>query len=380
MIKHIRKFNKNITWFGLMFLLFSIALVMPAKAQDISPRLSVSPHTFQLKVIPGQVIEEKVKILNQSQVSIPMTTKVVNFTAEEESGQMVFDEFSQDPSFVSRLWFKIENPDFILDPGETEEIRFQIRIPDNAEPGGHYAVLIFEPRLPSFYFKEEAMVRNIPEIGVLFLTSVQKFTLEPDTESKLEISEFSLPKEKRLVTLENFVSRLLGGVALATEVNIVENPFLNFILKIKNNDIYHIKPSGKIIIYNFWGKRVGEVEIKQMTILPGKVRIFPVEFKPEIPERLKWLPAWISNFFFQNSFIGKYQAKLELQAKSPVEAEILQLNIPDTLTFFSLPWKFWLGVISIFGIITFYSLRHQERIKKAIRILSTRQQINKEIK
>jgi len=183
-----------------------------------------------------------------------------------------------------------------------------------------------------------------------------------------------------LVSLENFVSRLLGSVALATEINIVENPFFNFILKIKNNDIYHIKPSGKIIIYNFWGKRVGEVEIKQMTILPGKVRIFPVEFKPEVPEKLKWLPAWISSFFFQNSFIGRYQARLELQAKSPVTTELLQLNIPTALTFFSLPWKFWLGMILILSMFVFYSLKYKKRIKKAVRILFTRQQIDKKTK
>jgi len=380
MIQHIKKIDKNIARLSLMFLLLSVILTTPVRAEDTSPRLSVSPHTFQLEVIPGQVIERSIKILNESQMAIPMTTRVVDFTAEEESGQMIFDEFSQDPSFVSRFWFKIENPDFILESGETEEIKFQIRVPDNAEPGGHYAVLIFEPRLPSFYFEEQAIIRNIPEIGVLFLTSVQKFTLEPDTENKLEISEFSFPKEKRLVSLENFVSRLLGSVALATEINIVENPFFNFILKIKNNDIYHIKPSGKIIIYNFWGKRVGEVEIKQMTILPGKVRIFPVEFKPEVPEKLKWLPAWISSFFFQNSFIGRYQARLELQAKSPVTTELLQLNIPTALTFFSLPWKFWLGMILILSMFVFYSLKYKKRIKKAVRILFTRQQIDKKTK
>jgi len=185
MIQHIKKIDKNIARLSLMFLLLSVILTTPVRAEDTSPRLSVSPHTFQLEVIPGQVIERSIKILNESQMAIPMTTRVVDFTAEEESGQMIFDEFSQDPSFVSRFWFKIENPDFILESGETEEIKFQIRVPDNAEPGGHYAVLIFEPRLPSFYFEEQAIIRNIPEIGVLFLTSVQKFTLEPDTEHKL---------------------------------------------------------------------------------------------------------------------------------------------------------------------------------------------------
>ncbi|MFQ6084528.1 MAG: hypothetical protein ACE5WD_14395 [Candidatus Aminicenantia bacterium] len=338
----------------------------------MSPRLGISPHTFELQVLPGEVIEQKIKIFNQSEVPIPMTTRVTDFTAEEESGQMIFDEVSQDPSFASRFWFKIENPDFILDPGEVEKVRFQIQVPDNAEPGGHYAVMIFEPKLPSFYFEEKAMVRNIPEIGVLFLFSVKKFTLEPEAEQKLEVVEFSVPKEKRLVRLENFISGITASVAQAASVSIVENPPSKFILRIKNNDIYHIKPFGKVLIYNISGKRVGESEVPQRTILPGKIRSFPVEFSPEIPKSLKWLPASVSNFLVQNLFVGKYQAKLELQAKSPVAAEVLQPTIPIILTFFSLPWKFWLSVILIFGTLMIFSFKYRERIKKAAKILISR--------
>jgi hypothetical protein len=361
-------YSKLLVTIILILVVFSV-LPSVIKAEEIAPKIGVSPHTFELGVLPGQVVEQKIKVFNQSEIPVPMTTRVVDFTAADDSGQMLFYESLQEPSIASRLWFKIENPDFILDPGEVQEVRFKIEVPEDAEPGGHYAVMIFEPRFPSFYFKEESVVRNIPEIGVLFLTSVQKFTLEPDTENKLEISEFSFPKEKRLVTLENFVSRLLGSVALATEVNIVENPFLNFILRIKNNDIYHIKPSGRIVIYNFWGKRVGETEIRQLTILPGRVRIFPVEFKPQIPEKLKFLPASIADFLVRNFFVGKYEARIELVAKSPVITGILEPDIPIVLTFFSLPWKFWLSFILILGSSIFLITKYRHRLKTALKIL-----------
>ena len=274
-------------------------------AQDFVPRIGVAPHTFELGVIPGQTIEDKIKIINQSEMPIPMTAKIVNFTAEEDTGEIIFDRDSKDISFTPSLWFEIENPDFILDPGEVEKVNFKIKIPDNVESGGHYAVMIFEPKLPSFYFNEEALVKNIPEIGVLFLFSVQRFTLEPDAEQKLEVVEFFLPKEKRIPNLETFVSRGLGGVAFAADLNIVENPYLNFILKIKNNDIYHLKPSGKVLIYDSRGQKVGESDILQKTILPGKVRVFPVSFAPEIPEKLIWLPYFISELLVKNSLFVK---------------------------------------------------------------------------
>lgn len=373
-MKHKKIFKrKTITLFifSLVFL-FSFGLVVSTRAQDIVPKIGVSPHTFELDVLPGQSLEEQIKIINQSEVSLPMTTKMVNFTAEEETGQMLFDEALLDISINPSLWFKIEKPDFILDPDEVEKIKFQIQVPENAEPGSHYAVMIFRPSLPSFYFKEEALVKNIPEIGVLFLISVKRFSFEAEAEQKLEIVEFSIIKEKRILGLENLLSKTLGGVVFASDFEIVEDSYLNFILKIKNNDIYHIRPSGRLLIYNWFGKRVGEAGVPKLTILPKKTRVFPVEFKPEVPEILKWLPASISNLLVRNFFIGKYQAELEIDVKSPVVSEIFRADIPDVLTFFSLPWRFWLTTIFILGLFTFIFRKYKDRVKLSLKTLFTR--------
>lgn len=360
-------------------LIISLALISfrEVSAQTISPRLSVSPHTFELDVFRGETRTETIKISNKSKVALPILARTVDFTASDEEGGMAFDELSQDISFTARKWIKIENPNFILEPGEMEEVRFKIEVPENAEPGGHYAVMLFEPQLPSFYF-EEGKPRAIPVIGVLFLFSVQIFTLEPEAHQKLEVVEFSVPGEERLIALENFTSNISsaifrifsGGTAqAAAKITITERSPRNFILQIKNNDIYHTKPFGKVVIYNIFGKKVGEAKIPQKTILPGKIRRFPIEFTPEIPEKLKWLPVSISEFLIQNLFIGKYQAKIELQAKSPLTAEILRPEIPVILTFFSLPWQFWLSFLSVFGMIIFLFVKYRRRIVLALKIL-----------
>lgn len=330
--------------------------------------MSVSPQIFELDVFPGESISQKIKVGNLSEVAMPITVRVVDFTAEENSGEMLFDEVSQDPSIASRKWFEIENPDLILEPEERREVKFSINVPENAEPGGHYSIVIFEPRLPSFYFEPYELPpgfeewtpapRAIPVVGVLFLLSVKTLSLEPEIQQKLEIVEFSLPKEERILVLENIFSKIAANIAQAAEFTITEKPPSKFILRIKNNDIYHIKPFGKVLIYNIFGKKVGETEIPKRTVLPGKTRAFPVEFSPEIPAELKWLPASISNFLVQNFFVGKYQAKLELQP-----------NAPAVLTFFSFPWKFWLSFILIFGLLIFSTLKYRKRIKAALKIL-----------
>ena len=166
---------------------------------------------------------------------------------------------------------------------------------------------------------------------------------------------------------------MTANIATAANINLVKDGNLSFILRIKNNDIYHIKPSGKVLVYNIYGKKAGEAEIPQRTILPGKTRVFPIEFKPEIPERLKWLPASVSNFLVRNLFLGKYQAKLEITAKSPVVDGVFDPDIDSILTFFSLPWKFWLVTTLISGTSGFYGWRHRERIKGAAKILFVEQ-------
>ena len=170
-----------------VFILFGLFFGLPAQALKLG--LSVSPQIFELDVFPGETISQKIKIGNLSELSLPITVKVVDFTAEEDSGEMIFDEASQDPSIASRKWFKIENPDLILEPGERRDVLFSINVSENAEPHGYYSVMIFEPRLPSFYFEKPSQIseemipvqpRAIPVVGVLFLTSIKTFALEPE--------------------------------------------------------------------------------------------------------------------------------------------------------------------------------------------------------
>lgn len=350
--------------FVLSLLIISLLFGFCVKAQeDVSLGLRVNPQIFELDVWPGEEIKRKISLGNNSSVPLPIEVRMTNFTAKENSGEMMFDEVLQDPLIASRKWFKIEDPDFILDIGEKKEINFTISVPENAELGGHYAVMIFEPRPPSFYF-EENQVRNLPVIGVIFMISVKSLSITPEAEQKLEIVEFSLPEEERLLSLERTLSRFTAGVAEAADLNITKTSPSGFILRIRNNDIYHIKPSGKVLIYNFLGQEVSEASISKKTILPGKTRSFPVEFDPNPSRFLKWLPVSIRNFF-HNLFLGRYEARLQLQAESPLKAEVVQPDIYDTLIFFSIPWKVCLVMVFLVVIL----IKYRRRIRKSIEVL-----------
>jgi hypothetical protein len=340
-------------------------------------RLFVSPEIFELEVERGQTLEDKMIIFNKSELPVPIEIMVTNFGAQEESGTMTFFEEpikrvgeEDDISYNPRKWIKIENPNFILDPYEREEIKFKIEIPEDAEPGGHYAVALFEPKLPSFYF-EKGAIKAIPKIGVLFLFSVKVEGLERTAEPPT-IAEFSIPEKFHLEKLEDF---FVKTVRAAEGLTIVEKSHLPFVLSIKNNDIYHIKPEGKLEIFRIPltntnykltdTKKVGEIEIKEITILPGKTRKFPIEIKPDLPRILeKYLPSKIKNFISENLLFGKYQAYLFLATESG--------KIEKDIEFWAFPWKIALFTVLIACLFLALLIKYRRRIKIAIKVLVRR--------
>jgi len=341
---------------GIILILLTLGGSSHSQSSDLG--LSVSPQIFELDVFAGQIIEKKINLKNLSSVPIPILVKTTDFTAHDYSGEMEFDESLNDPIIASRKWFEIENPNFIMDAGEKKELSFAISVPQNAEPGGHYSVVLFEPQLPSYYF-EEGQPKTIPVIGVLFMISVQNLNLEPVIiEKKIEIAEFKIPEKEKIL---NFLGRIISA-AQASDITIVENKPSEFFLAVKNNDIYHHKISGKILIYNSLGKIAGESEIKKTTVLPGKIRQFPVNISSDAPKFLKFLPAAVSSFISRNTSIGKYRVVLDLAG----ENDNVELN--QSMTFWAFPWK----IIIIFIVLAILIFLLRKRVGLATKIIFKR--------
>jgi len=361
--------KKNLSKFLLKEIIIILAIIigfsfpLTARAQnDGSFGFSASPQIFELEVFPGEKITKEIDLKNLSQMPMPMLVKVTDFTALEDTGEMEFDESLNDPIIASRKWFKIKNPNFILE--QEKRVFFEISIPMDAEIGGHYSIILFEPQLPSFYF-EPGQPKTVPVIGVLFLISVKALSLEPIVvEKPIEIVEFRIPEKEKMKNLEKAlasISQLITG-ASAAEINIVEKNPSSFFLRIKNNDIFHQKISGKILIYNFFGKKVGETDIKKTTILPRKTREFPADISQETPSALKWLPASISDFLVQNTFFGQYRVSLDL------EGEKNNLEMSQALYFWAIPWKISLLAFSLLIFIVII----RKRLSAAIKVLLKR--------
>lgn len=347
----------------------------PASAQTNNQiNLMIAPEILELQLEKGEVYNGKTKIYNKGGMAMPLEAVASNFDAEEISGTAVFYNNSStdkdedkneedDILFNPRKWMKIENPNFILDPQETITINFSISIPENAENGGYYTVIFFEPKVSASNnnYQNKSSVEIVPKIGTLFLISVGKREKPTDADF-LTVSEFSIPEKFHLKKLENSIINITGlfSTAYAETIktfSVVETSQLQFNLNIKNNDTYHIKPSGKLAILSSDGKTIGETEIRKTTILPGKTRKIPADFSPEIPTTIKKLPNPLSDFISKNLFFGKFHAQLTLN--------IEDITTTEEIEFWIFPWKF---LIVVFFTITVLVLL-RKRIKVALMVL-----------
>lgn len=105
--------------------------------QQQSQALSVSPAILEVVADAGKPFTTVVTVTNITNVPLPIKGSVKNFTPNED--------IPQDPNgiFQAQNWFKIAEPDFILQPQERRKITVTISPPSKASPGGHYATIYF---------------------------------------------------------------------------------------------------------------------------------------------------------------------------------------------------------------------------------------------
>jgi len=284
--------------FVFLFVLFGVVFAQ----QNNSVTLRVQPPIFEINLQRGQIFQNKITIWNKSNIPIPLEAVVISFTASDESGRIQFGGDETD----AKDWFKIEKPGVIVNPGFKREINFQISVPTNAKEQGYYEAILFKPKLSPQYFKERETI-TVPQIGVLFLISVGK-----KGAANFEIVEFGISEEQRIKPLEKLTRTVL-----------VNGSYIPFVLRVKNNGTYHLKPSGILKIVGNNNRILGEVDIEETTILPGKIRQLSVNFKPDLSQNLyNFLPDFLADFLSQNFYWGKYKVFLELQGSGKVEREM----------------------------------------------------------
>jgi len=209
-----------------------------AKA-DIS--ITVYPLTHKLVLSPGQEWEGSTTVVNPNDFAMKVKVEKENIVGGAEGNiSLTGEELSQ---YGLMNWLYYDENEFLLQPKQSREFHYKVKIPDNAPPGGHYAAILF---------KGESAEETQSGIGISGRTgTVILVEVTGDVVKKAEITNISAPQ---------FITH--GPLEVS--------------FKIKNEGNSYIFPEGKVIISGIFQKK--ELSWEPRIVFPGFERTFSVKW------------------------------------------------------------------------------------------------------
>lgn len=279
--------------------------------------LTVSPARVEVTGDPGTTLNGEIEIFNEQEGSRTFFTTFENFESNGDTGAPYFIGSKDDLA----TWIKTDKK-VIIDSGRRNVIPYSIVIPQNAEPGGHFAAIFFGSQEPGKSDGSQLSVGG--KIGVLILLRVTG-----------EVKEGG--------GLQEFTSR---------EGRFVSMLPVSFVYRLSNSGGDRIVPTGEIKIKNTFGLTTEKlpVNIKEGSILPGSARKFEVVWdggqKPlESDEKLGFFE--IAGRQWSEFHFGWYTAKMNLAYGATNQTVFAKYH------FFVIPWQLLLIVLVILSIVGF---------------------------
>ncbi len=252
-------------WAGLLapfLLLLALALgASHAFAQQDSISVTITPPKIDLSISPGESWSTNLKVVNNNGADVTYYTEIMNFEAQGEAGTgkmtPIVNESPSERAVSLAGWIDM-SPDPITIPAHASgQIPFTVHVPQNAEPGGHYAAILVGTQPVKPNGNGGAVVGVSSYVSSLIFVKVKGDVVE-----KGRIREFT------------------------TDKDLYQTPEAKFLVRFENIGNTHLLPRGNISIFNMWGQRRGTVAINDDNsdfgnVLPKSIRRFEFVWKGE---------------------------------------------------------------------------------------------------
>ncbi|MDD4875272.1 MAG: hypothetical protein WC322_00825 [Candidatus Paceibacterota bacterium] len=220
--------------------------------------LGISPAVFEITANQGEVIENIIRVNNPTDniVNIKMTAEDIE-PSGEQGNVIVKNPGTESYSIAS--WIKCDPETFQLNPREERKVKFTITVPQNAEPGGHYGTVVAGPNVVASSSVTGAAI--VPRVGAVIL--------------------INLPGEKKeQIIVKDFYTQVKenGDRPSFFKTNFFQYPPVGFAAKFENKGTVHIKPGASIVITNWFGQKVDQIELPAQNVLPNATRIISTEW------------------------------------------------------------------------------------------------------
>lgn len=288
----------------------ALGIVLPTLSAHA---LSVNPAVQDVVIAPGAVETRTITIENDESITQTYVVTIQKFIPKGEYGQQEFLE----PSDTSGLpeWMFVDKPEVTLAPGRSTTLQVALRVPEQAQSGGHYAALFLSRKQST-----DEQVAMLPRLGILFFVHVQGSVTE-----RLNVSDFSVDASGPYDHLP-----------------------VGFRTVVTNEGNVHLVPDGMITVRNVFGSTVAKIRLNpdQVRILPGSQRVLSAVWTKGAARSDEgfWngLTQELSNFA-----IGPYVATLELDGR------VSSQPIERMVSFSVWPWRTGLALLALFAALIF---------------------------
>lgn len=293
-------------------------LAVPGKT-SYADTVSVIPPRFELRGNPGDIIQEKLRIRNDSQQSITYAIQVEDFQAKDDQGgvDLIEKDNEGNASYKLASWITTDPEKITLAPGDEKVVTINIKIPKTAEPGGHFA-------------------------SVLIKRSGGDVTGGASVDSRIG--------SLILLRVSGAITESAAVDSFKAEESISQYGPVTFALRTKNDGNVHVQPKGTIVIYNTFGKEVTKIPLTQANVLPGSARV-------------------VKSIWDEKNLIGRYTATLQATYEQNTQPGVEPKTLTASTTFIVFPlWLLWtiIGLI----ILIFLLITQRKAIKKALNRLT----------
>ncbi len=267
---------------------------VPTPINNVSPvqtSLTVSPPSYELTGNPGDTISNVIKLTNTSDVEITFESSVEDFKVEGQEGSVIVGGDDVDENAFSK-WFSVSPSTVTLKPKEQKPINYTIKLPKDAQPGGHFASVLFNPKSISSNSGTGAQI--LQKVGVLVLMTVSGNIDEKGTVTSLNTKTFSgnwdtvlsADGKTKIYTAKN------EDLSKESKKGYFDEGPVAFDLVLKNEGNVFYKPIGTLTIYDLFGRKVEEITVPPRNVFPGGERRITVLF----PTKNLWGIYYKANF------------------------------------------------------------------------------------
>lgn len=287
----------------------SFLIASSARAQNNAAGITVTPVVDTFSIEPSQTVTRTVRVINPVARPITLYPRVLDFHTDNENGQPQFYSIKEKNSpYAMSTWATFSKPFLRIEPNEEEKFDVLITAPQNADPGGHYAAILFSTEEPK-------LEDDVSQIGVVGLVGTLLLAKVPGAvDERLLLQEFTAPR-------------------------FLMSPPAHFTTLFSNLGNIHIAPKGEIKVRNWSGDVV-----KTMTINEGGGNVLP-------DSRRRFENSWE----FDWKTVGKYTATAVAYYGTPEQ------QLTAVRSFFVIPLWLIIAVIALLLILFAWITRRRKK-------------------